>query len=392
MSCNGAPEFALLDLQIPDIVGILRKSSVRRLDNGKELGMPAWKGIVGRGFRPQEFREYVGGLTFGDWRPQFVVVHNTSVPRLSQWHDYDGQVRMRGLQHYYRDEKRWSAGPHLFVADDLIWVFTPLTTSGVHSPSWNGVSWGVEMVGEYEVEDFSPAVRENTVDALATLHLWRALDPETLRFHKEDPRTSHGTCPGRKVDKNDLIRRVRERMGQGLGGESTGEHEPARPDIAGGAPEAGVMRAAAALAPILTAGPEASHSLFTNITSTEFGGGDEAGMDSAYGGKVDPDALEASLPARVASSKRSVRVYHRPSGRSVVCKVNDVGPWNTTDKYWDSGARPLAESQFRNRTRAGNGRVPSNDAGIDLTPAVFEEFGVRGPINTRQMHVDWEFA
>ena len=24
-------------------------------------------------------------------------------------------------------------GPHLFVADDLIWVFTPLPTPGIHS-------------------------------------------------------------------------------------------------------------------------------------------------------------------------------------------------------------------------------------------------------------------
>ena len=45
---------------------------------------------------------------------------------------------MRNLEAYYRDEQDWSAGPHLFVADDLIWVFTPLRTSWVHSPSWDG--------------------------------------------------------------------------------------------------------------------------------------------------------------------------------------------------------------------------------------------------------------
>jgi len=39
---------------------------------------PGWKGIVGRGFRPQEFEAHVGSLRFTDWRPQFVVVHNTS--------------------------------------------------------------------------------------------------------------------------------------------------------------------------------------------------------------------------------------------------------------------------------------------------------------------------
>src|SRR5262249_39336749 len=171
-----------------------------------------WVGIVGKGFRPDEFRNHVSGLTFTNWRPQFAVVHNTSSPRLSQWHSTPGATRMRNLEAYYRDEQRWSAGPHLFVADDLIWVFTPLTASGVHSPSWNALAWGVEMVGEYEEEPFSPAVRENTVDALAILHQCRGLDPRGIRFHKEDPRTTHTNCPGRNVDKNDLITRVVARM------------------------------------------------------------------------------------------------------------------------------------------------------------------------------------
>jgi hypothetical protein len=182
--------------------------------------MPAWKGIVGKGFRPAEFSAYVSSLTFSEWRPQFVVVHNTSEPRLSEWHSTPGEQRMRNLEHFYRDEQNWSAGPHLFIADDLIWVFTPLTVSGVHSPSWNGVAWGVEMVGEYEIEQFSPAVRENAVDALAGLHSCRGLNPDTLRFHKEDPKTTHRTCPGRNVDKGDLIARIHNRMN---GGE-TGEH------------------------------------------------------------------------------------------------------------------------------------------------------------------------
>jgi N-acetylmuramoyl-L-alanine amidase len=113
--------------------------------------MSNWKGIIGRGFRPQEFKRYVGTLSFGDWRPHFVVLHNTSAPRLSQWHSHPGEERMHNLEAYYRG-KGWSAGPHLFIADDLIWAFTPLTTSGAHSPSWNGVSWGIEMVGEYDAE------------------------------------------------------------------------------------------------------------------------------------------------------------------------------------------------------------------------------------------------
>jgi N-acetylmuramoyl-L-alanine amidase len=129
-----------------------------------------WKGIVGRGFRPEEFQSYVDSLRFAYWRPQFTVVHNTSAPRLSQWHCTLGATRMRNLEDYYRKVRGWSAGPHLFIADNLIWVFTPLTTARIHSPFWNAISWGVEMVGEYEEELFDAAVLENTVAAVTTLY------------------------------------------------------------------------------------------------------------------------------------------------------------------------------------------------------------------------------
>jgi N-acetylmuramoyl-L-alanine amidase/Putative peptidoglycan binding domain len=198
--------------------------------------MPNWKGIIGRGFRAAEFKDYVATLRFTDWRPQFAVVHNTSAPRLSQWHSHPGEVRMRNLESYYRDKQRWSAGPHLFVADDLIWVFTPLTTSGVHSPSWNGVAWGMELVGEYDEEPFNPAVRENAVDALAALYACRGLDPATIRFHKEDPLTTHTRCPGRNVNKADLIARMQERMNSGV----TGEHAPSDDYLEIGAAHTGV--------------------------------------------------------------------------------------------------------------------------------------------------------
>lgn len=185
--------------------------------------MPAWKGIVGRGFTAQDFNAYLGTLKFANWRPQFVVLHNTFAPTLAQWHQVSGQARMQGLESYYRDQMHWSAGPHLFVADDLIWVFTPLTTSGVHAPSWNAISWGVEMVGDYSGEPFGPAVRGNAVSALAGLHQLVSLDPHTLRFHKEDPKTTHKECPGKNVVKPDMIQAIVEQMA----GTEPGQHSPA---------------------------------------------------------------------------------------------------------------------------------------------------------------------
>ena len=173
--------------------------------------MSNWKGISGRSFTRSQFDQYVTTIHLDGWRPQFVVLHNTGVPKLSEWHQYSGAKRMAGLEHYYKNEQKWSAGPHLFVSDYLIWEFTPLTTSGIHSPSWNSVSWGVEMVGDYEHEGFSLAVRENALSALAALHKLAALDPKTLRLHREDKKTTHA-CPGRNVSKADMISGITQKL------------------------------------------------------------------------------------------------------------------------------------------------------------------------------------
>jgi len=176
--------------------------------------MPSWKGIVGCGFTAADFEDYVTTVELNVWQPQFVVVHNTQVPRLSDWHKIPGEQHMKDLESYYRDTQHWSAGPHLFVADDLIWVFTPLNTPGVHSPSWNAISWGVEIVGDYDIELLSDGTRENAITAMAALHQLAILNPQSLHIHKEDPKTTHTFCPGKNIVKPDFIHWITERMEQ----------------------------------------------------------------------------------------------------------------------------------------------------------------------------------
>jgi len=172
--------------------------------------MSTWKGIEGKCYTPDAFDAYVKNLKFVAWKPKFVVLHNTGVPKFSEWHKHSGHSRMKGLEHYYRDKQKWSAGPHLFVADDYIWTFTRLTQPGVHAPSWNHVAWGVEMVGDYDSEPFHPRVRANAIRALAALHRIGGLDPATLRLHKEDVNTTHKHCPGKHVSKVDIITSVKQ--------------------------------------------------------------------------------------------------------------------------------------------------------------------------------------
>jgi|SRR5205085_7759315 len=183
--------------------------------------MTPWKGVIGKGFTADEFRNYVQTVKLTTWHPQFVVLHNTYIPKLADWHNVPGKQRMLNLQSYYRDTQRWSAGPHLFVADDLIWVFTPLNTPGVHSPSWNAISWGVELVGDYSTEEFDPSVQANAASALAALHALAGIDPDALMLHKEDPRTTHKNCPGKNIAKSDVITFVLAVLADQFPGEHT---------------------------------------------------------------------------------------------------------------------------------------------------------------------------
>ena len=191
--------------------------------------MPEWKGIVGTAFSPADFDSYCHGLQWSAWRPSFIVVHNTQIPSLAQRKNGLTKQHILDLEKFYRDTQKWKAGPHLFVDDKQIWVFTPLTVSGTHSPSWNKVALGVEMLGDFEKEPFDSGrgleVRRNSVAAVATLCGILGLDPQTIRLHREDPLTTHA-CPGKNVRKLEIIQDVQDLLIQ----RHAGEH-PIKPPI-----------------------------------------------------------------------------------------------------------------------------------------------------------------
>jgi hypothetical protein len=193
--------------------------------------MPTWKPIVGLSFDKDGFDTYCQSLHWTAWRPSFIVLHNTAIPKLADRPNGFNSQSMQGFVSYYRDTQHWSAGPHLFIDDYKIWVFTPLTTPGVHSPSWNSLALGVEMLGDYATESFSDgrglAVRQNAMSALATLCAALGLDPanptqNNIRLHKEDPLTTH-ICPGAHVIKTEVISDVSAL----LAARHPGDHVPA---------------------------------------------------------------------------------------------------------------------------------------------------------------------
>ena len=174
--------------------------------------------IVARKFTPSAFGGYAAHVPLGDWRPSRIVLHNTAVPCLGDRPNGLSEANVRDLAHYYAEVRGWSGGPHLFVDQTGVWVFNPLDRRGVHSPSWNATSWGVEMLGDFAAEPFGTGdglkVAENAAAALAAL--FRRLGVSTvsdanLKLHKEDPKTTHD-CPGRNVDKLKVKEAVQSRL------------------------------------------------------------------------------------------------------------------------------------------------------------------------------------
>lgn len=173
--------------------------------------------IVGKRFSPSAFADYAANVPLDGWRPSLVVLHNTAVPTLRDRPSGFSEAAMQDLRHYYAEVQGWSGGPHLFVDQGGIWVFNPLDRRGVHSPSWNAKSWGVEMLGDFASEPFDAGdglkVRENAIVALTTLFRRLGLPPDDAHFrlHKEDPKTTHD-CPGRNVAKEAIRTAIQTRL------------------------------------------------------------------------------------------------------------------------------------------------------------------------------------
>lgn len=117
---------------------------------------------------------------------------------------------------------------------------------------------------------------------------------------------------------------------------------------------------------------------YTSIVATVFGGSSEPNTSAYDNHEIDDDEFGVALPYHFSGTRPKVRVFN--GERSVDCNIVDVGPWNTNDKYWETNARPQAESgtDLSGRT--------TNKAGIDLTPAAALALGING-----KGTVDWMF-
>ena len=145
-----------------------------------------------------------------------VVIHHTWRPTEDTW---NGPVTMTAIKNYYHKQLGWDSGPHLFLAvgsknpnHDGIWQMTALNETGIHAGyTWNRKSWGIEVVGNFDLKPWSPEQQELVYGVTLSLLRWRGIVPSinSVIGHREAP--SKKTCPGSRVDMNkvrcDLVSR-----------------------------------------------------------------------------------------------------------------------------------------------------------------------------------------
>jgi len=160
------------------------------------LAVPGPFLYIGSGLTAQAFGQYVQTYNFGRIPPSYIVLHHTAIPSTlaarfpsgAVWDDgerglseakvYQKRTKqLDALANYYHDALGWDRGPHLFVDDKYIWLFTPMNAVGIHAKEGNSYgsgaqlrySIGVEVIGYYEKTAWPAAIAANVRAALQAL-------------------------------------------------------------------------------------------------------------------------------------------------------------------------------------------------------------------------------
>lgn len=184
---------------------------------------------VGQPKTAAEFSDYVQSYDFGSQPPDYVILHHTASPctlhtlcpergthapckthNPNPWlwdsdEDHLSEVeiiakrrsQLERLREFYRwhfDQKlgrmdSWDRGPHLFIDERWIWLFTPMFHPAVHARAGNEhrdaqgrvrYSIGIEVIGYYEHKPWPKPVAELVSHAVAVLK--QRLNNFELRF------------------------------------------------------------------------------------------------------------------------------------------------------------------------------------------------------------------
>lgn len=188
-----------------------------------------WDKFDGAPYTREQFQKMVDAIPIEKLKwVKYLTCHNTAAPSIAQWlGPVKPQQRIINLQNYYEHTLGWRSGPHGFIPpakDVCIWGFTPLDTKGVHASCFNSSSIGLEMVGDFDTEEFNSGpgalVRDNTIFVLAVLYNKLGLRPDGyvygvsgLHLHNDCKRDNHA-CPGKKmrVGREEFVQAVLAKM------------------------------------------------------------------------------------------------------------------------------------------------------------------------------------
>ena len=129
--------------------------------------------------RPEVFYKYVWGIKRYPWSRKInrIILHHTS-SSLKSWQNSGSML------HYWRlyESRGWKAGPHLFITEDSVWLFTPIRKQG--KASTKGINRGsihIEIVGRY-FKDY-PSAKTSELVANVLSVLTRKFKIKSIRSH-----------------------------------------------------------------------------------------------------------------------------------------------------------------------------------------------------------------
>lgn len=135
--------------------------------------------ILNRRMNIKAFQEYIRNLKLYPWSRKIdrIILHHTSSP-LDSWQN------SASMLHYYNlyQSRGWKAGPHIFIARDGIWLFTPIMKKG--RASTKGINSGsihIELVGRY-FDKYPPEDQEKLTSEVLEV-LTDKFSIKTIRSH-----------------------------------------------------------------------------------------------------------------------------------------------------------------------------------------------------------------
>jgi hypothetical protein len=155
------------------------------------------------------------------WKPIGITWHHPGGPPLTQGDAYPSAVKSAwgaNLDHYYKVDEGWHAGPHFAGTPDNAFVLSEPRANGVHASCFNADHFGVETVGDFRTGSDNPlttrgfASMQSSANIIAALCKRMGWEPHrVINFHRDCPKDGH-PCPGNLVTDDWAISLVEARL------------------------------------------------------------------------------------------------------------------------------------------------------------------------------------